>query len=183
MDTNSRKLLTDLQIESELSYAYLHAVASRAGFECSVTGRHSDGAGVDAVLRVKERFAPDSRLTHFTIDVQLKATIAEPLLRHERYSYPLEVEHYDKLRDEGCGNPLILAVLFLPRNPEEWLAHSEDRLVARRCAYWVSLRGAPPSANSISQTVYIPKENCLSVEGLRTLAARISLGEVPSYGI
>jgi Domain of unknown function (DUF4365) len=179
----SKQLLTQQQIESELSYAYLHAVASRAGFECVVTGRHSDGAGVDAVLRVKERLAPESRLTHFTIDIQLKATIAEPVLQDGRYSHSLEIDHYEKLRDEGCGNPLILAVLFLPRSPEEWLAHSEDHLIARRCTYWVSLRGAPPSANSATQTVYIPKENCLSVEGLRGLATRISRGEALAYGL
>lgn len=179
----SRQLLSREQIESELSYAYLHAVASRAGFECAVTGRHSDGAGVDAVLRVKERLAPDSRLTHFTIDIQLKATIAEPSLRKGKYPHPLEVDLYDKLRDEGCGNPLILAVLFLPGNPEEWLVHSEDLLITRRCAYWVSLRGALPSASSATQTVYIPKENCLSVEGLRALATRISRGEALSHDL
>jgi hypothetical protein len=36
-------------IESELSYAYLHAIASRGGIICEVAGRHSDEAGVDAV--------------------------------------------------------------------------------------------------------------------------------------
>jgi hypothetical protein len=178
-----KQLLTQQQIESELSYAYLHAVASRAGFECAVTGRHSDGAGVDAVLRVKERLAPDSRLTHFTIDVQLKATIGEPSPQNGVYAHSLEIDHYEKLRDEGCGNPLILAVLFLPKDPEEWLAHSEDHLIARRCTYWMSLRGAPPSTNLATQTVYIPKENCLSVEGLRDLARRISRGETLTHGL
>lgn len=32
--------LSDIDIESELSYAYLHAVASKAGFACDVKGRH-----------------------------------------------------------------------------------------------------------------------------------------------
>ena len=38
-------LLSEKEIESELSYAYLHAVASRAGFACEYAGRHSDRAG------------------------------------------------------------------------------------------------------------------------------------------
>lgn len=175
-------LLSWQDIEAELSYAYLHAVAARAGFECIVAGRHSDQAGIDAVLRVKERFGPESLLTEFTIEVQLKATSSEPPLRADRYSVVLEVDHYGKLRDTGRANPLLLVVLFLPAAPEQWLVHSEEHLLARRCAYWVSLREAPPSENSVKQTVYIPKINCLSVEGLRALADRISRGEVLTYG-
>ena len=176
-------LLSQQDIESELSYAYLHAIASRAGFECSLTGRYSDRAGIDAVLRVRERFGPRSVLTNFTIEVQLKATLHEPAPRDRRYPFSLEIDHYDKLRDEGHANPLLLVVLFLPERPEEWLVHTEERLTAHRCAYWASLRGAPPSENSSEQTVYIPKANCLSVEGLRALAERISRGEVLTYGV
>ncbi|HSG39353.1 MAG TPA: DUF4365 domain-containing protein, partial [Thermoanaerobaculia bacterium] len=150
---------------------------------CSLTGRYSDRAGIDAVLRVKERFGPQSVLTNFTIEVQLKATIHAGALRDGSYSFPLRVEHYEKLRDEGHATPLLLVVLFLPERPEEWLVHSEKRLIAHRCAYWTSLRGAPPTENAEKQTVYIPKENCLSVEGLRALAERISRGEVLTYGV
>jgi len=52
-------MLTMQNVESELSYAYLHAVASRAQIICECTGRHSDEAGVDAVLRVKGKLARD----------------------------------------------------------------------------------------------------------------------------
>src|SRR3954452_9239289 len=50
--------------------------------------------------------------------------------------------------------------------PEEWLHISEEALIARRCAYWVSLRGASASPNRESQTVYIPRPNLLSAQGL-----------------
>lgn len=63
------------------------------------------------------------------------------------------------------------------------LTHAEDRRVAHRCAYWVSLRGARASENAAEQTVYIPKANCLSVESLRSLAERISRGEVLTYDV
>lgn len=174
-------LLSHQNIESELSYAYLHAVASRAGFECTVSGRHSDGDGIDARLWVRERFHLDSMYTRFAIEVQLKATIGEPALQEGRYPYPLKVEHYDKLRAEDFQGNLLLAVLFLPPDPEEWLVHTEAELAARRCAYWVSLRGAPPSSNATSQTVYLPAANCLSAVSLRGAAARISRGEVLRY--
>ena len=50
------------------------------------------------------------------------------------------------------------------------------------CAYWVSLRGASASANDKNQTVYIPRENLLTPQGLTNLMARFSGQEVISYG-
>ena len=44
-------MLSQFNIESELSYAYLHAVASRAGFSCTHADRHLDSAGVDAQIQ------------------------------------------------------------------------------------------------------------------------------------
>jgi hypothetical protein len=75
-------LLTENDIKAELSYAYLHAVASRAG--CAAVW--TDGTGVDAVVRVRQRFADDSQYTNFSIDVQLKATSDEPALDERRCS-------------------------------------------------------------------------------------------------
>ena len=42
--------LMSTDVESELSYAYLHAVVANAGYECALSGRHSDNAGVDLVF-------------------------------------------------------------------------------------------------------------------------------------
>src|SRR5262249_16935713 len=155
-------------IKAELSYAYLHAVASRGGIECVVAGRHSDGAGVDAFLKAKERFSPGSIFTDFSVEVQLKATSAKPSLDPSaRYSFALKLHHYDKLRAQEIHAQRILVVLFLPEDQSLWLSHSADGLVTRRCAYWVSLWGAPASPNDTSQTVYIPRSNLFSVESLR----------------
>ena len=170
-------LLTQANIKSELSYAYLHAVASRAGLGCEAAGRHTDGAGVDAVIRAKERFDARSTLTDFTVEVQLKATCDEPNPdTRGRYSFVLKLDHYNKLRNTETGAQQILVVLFLPPDESRWLAHSDEGLIARRCAYWVSLRGAPPSENDTRQTVYIPRSNHFSVEGLRSVLAARSLG-------
>jgi len=179
----AKMLLTENNIKAELSYAYLHAVASRAGFACEVSGRHEDGVGVDARLRVKERFGKTSTLTNFTVDVQLKSTSKQPTASNDKYAYPLPLKNYDELRSEDCQAPQLLVVLFLPRDDKQWLVHSVDQLICQRCAYWLSLRGAPESDNDSSQTVYIPKENSLSVDNLRQLMARYSRQEVVGYEI
>ncbi len=173
-------MLSIQNIESELSYAYLHAIASRGGIICESTGRHTDEAGVDAVLRVKGKLAPDSVLTQFVVDVQLKSTIQVPVEHDGNYSYSIKTKNYNELRSIHTGAPQLLVVLFLPADADNWLSHSEECLITRRCAYWVSLRGATDIAQG-SKTVYVPKANVLSVESLRTLMTRFSKRESIHY--
>jgi hypothetical protein len=167
-------LLTDNNIKAELSYAYLHAVASRAGFGCEVAGRMSDGAGVDALVRFKERLAPDVVFTESVIEVQLKATSDPAKVQNGRSAFFLRRDHYDKLRASDIGLRRFLVVLFLPENADEWLGHTADQLLLKRCAYWCSLRGASETANKSGQTVYLPHANTFSVAGLRGLMTRVA---------
>ena len=88
-------MLTDQNIEAELSYAYLHAIASRAGFACEYTTRHMDSAAVDAIVREEGRFlAPNSELGSFELYVQLKATFQRLAVVGGRWSYPLPIGQY-----------------------------------------------------------------------------------------
>jgi hypothetical protein len=175
-------MLSDQNIEAELSYAYLHAVASKAGFSCEYRNRHLDSACVDSTITEDGRkLANDSLLTSFSVDFQLKASYRELPEQNGRLSYPMSIPHYNKLRLEDVASPRLLLVLRLPPNPLEWLQISEDALVAKRCVYWVSLRGAFASANKESQTVYIPRENLLTPDALTNLMARFSRLEVIPY--
>lgn len=175
-------MLTQQNIESELSYAYLHAVASSAGFACDYTTRHMDSAAVDAVVHEDGRFlSPDSLLTSFDAHFQLKATFQQLTSQEGRWSYSLPVHQYNKLREVRVGIQRFLVVLQLPQNAAEWLNHSEDCLIAKRCAYWVSLRDAPPTENTTTQTVYVPQAQLLSPAGLTGLMTRISKREVVRY--
>jgi hypothetical protein len=175
-------MLTDQNIQAELSYAYLHAVASRAGFSCEYRNRHLDGAGVDATITEDGRkLADDSILTSFAVDIQLKATYRDLPQPDSRISYSLTIPHYDKLRLEEVASPRLLVLLRLPQDSEEWLRITGDALVAKRCAHWASLRGAPASENDKNQTVYVPRENLLTPRGLSDIMARFSRLEVIRY--
>lgn len=174
--------LSDVNIESELSYAYLHAVASRAGVACECLGRHSDNLGVDAELHAVGEYAENAVVTDMTVHLQLKATIRQPSQHDDKLSYSLDdIKRYDKLRCTKTNLPRLLVVLFLPEDPAAWLSQTEDELILRKCAYWVSLRGAPPSRNHKSQTVYLPRAQAFDVEGLNRLFGRLALQEDISH--
>jgi len=176
--------LTQQNVESELSYAYLHAVASRTNMACQVASRHADDAGIDASLTAWAPFPDGGYLTEVDLNVQLKATIQPPADDGTSYSYFVRgVKRYDGLRQETVATPRILVVLFLPADAGQWLSHSEEELVLRRCAYWVSMRGAPPSDNETGATVNIPKSQTFAPDDLIGLVARLCRRDIPVYQV
>jgi len=175
-------LLPPIETESELSYAYLHAVAAQAGMSCEVSGRHADKMGIDAIIRASEQFADDSLLTDLALDVQLKATTGKQTLKDGKISYFLDgAERYNKLRTETVTPHRILVVLFLPSNRAEWLKWSKDELAILKCAWWVSLRGAAATDNESGQTVHLPKDQFFNTDGLRGIMSRLSREEELNY--
>ena len=175
-------LLPPIEIESELSYAYLHAVSAQARMSCEIAGRHSDKMGVDAIIRSSEKFAKDSLLTDLALDVQLKATINESPRRDGKISYFFNgVDRYDKLRIATVNPPRILVVLFLPKEPTKWLKCTDEELSLRKCDWWVSLRNAPPSDNHTGQTVYLPEKQLFNPDGLRDIMTLLSKEEDLNY--
>lgn len=169
-------------IEAELSYAYVHAVSAAAGFECCVAERIADKNGIDARVNAYDQPPDGDRLTDFSIAVQLKASYVELPTSDGKLSYgSLKVAQYDKLRKEKVEPDRFLVLLRLPPDRTRWLRVTAEQLIAEKCAYWVSLRGAAPSANPTTQTIYVPTANLLDVDGLKTLMDRVSREEVIGY--
>jgi len=174
--------LSPPNIESELSYAYLHAVASHAGMSCREGNRHEDNAGIDALLTAWGPFGGATYMTEVDLNIQLKATIDEPIDDGTHYHYALKgVDRYRALCQEAIATPRILVVLFLPRDAQEWLKHSGDELALRKCAFWASLRGAPETDNKTAVTVYLPKTQLFSSQSLKDIMARVARRDIPAW--
>jgi hypothetical protein len=177
-------LLSSANVEAELSYAYLHAVAAHAGMSCQAGDRHLDNAGVDAMITASEQFAADSIFTDITVHIQLKASTKAPTRVKNSLSYFMsDTRRYDRLRTAKALPFRILVVLFLPKKSVDWLTWSAERLVLQKCAYWVSLRHAPASGNKSGETVYLPQAQQFSPAGLRALMVRLSHNEELRYEI
>jgi hypothetical protein len=175
--------LSTNNIESELSYAYLHAVAAKAAVGCKPGNRHDDNSGIDAELTGWGPFPDGGYRNEVDIKVQLKATTLTPVDNANTWSYALNgIDRYNDLRCDAVSTPRILVVLFLPHDPKDWLHLDENALLLRKCAYWVSLRGAKPSSNTTAQTVYIPKSQRFDPDGLTALMSLLSRNKVPQYG-
>jgi len=173
--------MTNQNIESELSYAYLHAVCSKAGISCKQGDRHDDAAGVDAEI-IYRGALQHPYLTEIQLNVQLKATTSQPAVTERGFSYFLQgTKRYNKLRTNDSPIYKILVVLFLPENPDEWLNCSEDELILKKAAYWVNLYGAPSVDTTSGTTIYIPTSNILTPEALVNLVNLAANKKVPEY--
>jgi hypothetical protein len=73
--------------------------------------------------------------------------------------------------------PRILVLLVLPEDEAAWTEQSEDDLLLRRCAYWRSLKGSVPTANTTTIRVAIPGANIFSVDALQQLMDKVRKGE------
>ncbi len=167
--------------QEQLSLAALHATCAKAGFAFGISGRIQDNWGWDAHADVKEKLDDRSELFDFRIRFQVKATRQDLTLRNGRFSFPLEVAHYNRLRAAaGSDCPTYLVVFHMPDGEGEWVSCSPEQLVLRRCLRFVSLRNAPETANE-TITVYVPERNVLTPDALRGLAKTRSLEQWIDY--
>jgi hypothetical protein len=70
-----------------------------------------------------------------------------------------------------------LIVLLVPPSEAEWVHHTNEQLVLRRCAWWCSLRTAAASTNSSSVTVSLTER--FNASALSDILQRIDQGGAP----
>jgi len=158
--------------KQQLSFAYLHIVASAAGFVCQSPSVDDDS--VDRTVVARGWIDEKAKLRSPKIDVQLKSIAREPLAEGEvSLAFRLGRKNYDELRHWAMV-PRLLVVLLLPRDPREWVEQDHERLLSRYAAYYVSLAGKPAATQRAKVPVKIPRSNLFSVDNLRRLMVQAS---------
>ena len=165
--------MSESEQKQQLSVAYVHAVAARAGFACQVINIDDDS--IDVQIAAKGIVHRKSILRSPRIDVQLKAT-AQPVLKDDHLAFALPIKNYNELREDVLV-PRILVVFLLPENDGLWLEQTENEMISRSCAYWSSVLGQPTTTNRASVTVHLPRLQQFTVASLRSLMEKISRRE------
>lgn len=158
------------QLQAEFSVAYVHAIATAAGFSMQRDTIDEDSIDVTISAKgdVEGRFSP-------RFGAQLKCTFG-----HDPsdgvLSYPLKLKNYEDLRRPNVTYPRILIVVHVPEDVLERVAWSPNALVLRNCGYWKSLKGFPATENAT--TVSIQLGNHLSVAELTRVMSLTARGEI-----
>lgn len=161
-------LLTIADQEEELSFVYVRAIAAQAAYATAAPSL--DRSGVDLSIHAGGAMKP-------ALDLQLKASVNlakrdDGFVRHK-----LKRHNYDSLRIE-TQTPRLLVVLDLPADRDRWVTVTEEKLILRNRAYWLSLRGFPETANEVSITVKIPEANLFNVDSMRRLMDQSRRGRI-----
>jgi hypothetical protein len=173
VSSNAIPLLSTSDRQQLYGETYVSAIVAAAGFNLSkpLLDRGSDDWYIEPLVR--EDFIPYySRLL-----VQVKCSYAHKV--NEGYiNYPLLLKNYNDLRLARI-EPRILVVVLVPRpngrDAKPWVEHLEDFTVFRHRAYWCSLMGAEPTANSSSVTVKVPEGNLFDIDAISFLMTEMVL--------
>jgi hypothetical protein len=154
--------MTEEQQKEQFSIAYVRAIAAAARINVYRPEVDEDSIDLGFSVRSIAGVAQPPQL-----DAQLKC-VTELSGDDRVFRYPLKIKNYSELVGEH-RIPRILIVVLIPPEVANWLTQDQESLVLRRCGYWVSLRDLPTRDNLSSVTVEIPREQCFSVDALRTL--------------
>jgi len=165
VDSNKQK--------EQFSNAFVVAVAAAAGF---VTGKWDvDDDSIDWQIAASgghgTRRSP-------RLELQLKCT-ARPSIVDGSIRFPLSAKNYEDLIPENVSVPRILVAVIVPTQVSDWFTLSDESLILRNCAYWVSLRGLEPSENEVSVAVGVPLAQRFDVSALGAIMERVRAGELP----
>jgi hypothetical protein len=168
-------MLTRPHRQESLSRAYIQAIASRCELNCSF---RAFDYGID--VTVHEIHQRNARYveTGFNLDIQANSTYGA-IVTDTDVLYDLEVKSYDDLRDQDVGTPRILVLLVQPEVEADWTEVTENELMLRHCAYWLSLKGMGAVDNTRTVRVSLPKANRFSVEALQGIMECLRVGEDP----
>ncbi|MGA3132484.1 MAG: DUF4365 domain-containing protein [Terracidiphilus sp.] len=144
--------------------AFLLAVASVAG--CAYAKPETDNDSIDWTLSCKLSRRPK-------IDVQIKTTLFDGEFA-EMIPYPLKKKNYNDLILTDVLTPRILVLVAVPREIDSWLTVTQEQLVLKRSAYWVSLAGFPESENETTVTVHVSTSQPFTVDGLCRMMHQIN---------
>jgi len=153
-------------VQSYLSCAYVQAVAAHAGAALAIPQDYGDDGHIQYVKKVGTRY----RATGFILHCQIKAT-TNWSYHGEEVIYDIDAEAYNKLA-EWEGQPCILVLFCMPRNPDDWLQLTGDQLILRHCCYWSHILGKP-TANTSRIRIRIPRSQLFTPEVVQDLLAKI----------
>lgn len=156
--------------KEELSLSYLNAICAYTGI--AMERQFHDEDSVDVLIKkIIDRV--DGTRYNAQLSIQLKCTSQTLVEDDESISYSLKVKNYNDIRRPSVVQHLLF-VLILPNKECDWVAHSIDELIIRRCMYWVSLKGMGDTQNTETVTVKLPKTQCVSSLALIDLLQRIA---------
>ena len=164
--------LTIQHKKEALGQAYIRAIIAKAGYNLA---KDEFDYGFDGTIKAVDNRGGRRVDSGFGINFQLKSS-CEVDFKDGEVIYDLESKNYNDLVAEVTTLPNILILFVLPKDESDWINCSFEHLIIRRCAWWYSLAGMPPTNNPRKKRIKIPEQQMFSPEELHKLMDKVKGG-------
>lgn len=163
--------------KEDLQISYISAICASASISFDLQ-RH-DADSTDAIIK-KELLLPNNQRFVSSLRIQLKCTSSQSQYTETEkiISYKLKAKNYNDLCAR-CTTPILLGLLVLPDDENEWVTWTEQDLIIRGRMYWAEFSGKSGTANTSTITVTINKKNIINQDTLLDILNRIAREEWP----
>lgn len=158
-------------MKEELSMAYVHMLSSACGLTVGTWSKDFDCR--DVTLSSSVDYSPN--LYGPKIDIQLKCTGQESVVRANTIAWSLDTRAHSKMSKLNRSNPALLCVLVTQADAGLWLRCDREGLLARSHMYWHWGHELPPvKSEQDHQVVHLEKFNMLTPSALLNLMEEAS---------
>jgi hypothetical protein len=151
----------------EIGFSYISMLSAIDRMSVTKPGKDFGLDGTIADIEYDEISHKYSQ-TGFNIDFQLKST-TNCICQNGSIKYDLKVDNYKKLINQNVGTSRILILYAMPKDESQRLEVYPDYTIARKCAWWLSLRGMIDTGNKKTVRVEVPEKQLVTPAELRRL--------------
>ncbi len=161
------------------SYAYIYALASQAGFTFNQEPDGIDKIGIDISVKDPLR-AFEMPPCQFT--AQVKCVRKTKLTsKKDGVFYGIKKKYYDILTKSQPFNTILLFVVVVPDDTEDWIDLDEFGIIVKHNCYWFCFQGLPRSSHNhedSKENIKLLEANLLTPKSFPTLMQKIAEGEM-----
>lgn len=162
------------------SYAYVYALASQAGFAFKEETKGNDNVGIDISVNDPLRMY-DFPPCRFSGQVKCVRKTKLGTDRSGNIFYKIKKKYYDSLTKSRPCNTILLFILVVPENIDEWIVSDESSIIVSHELYWFCLQSQPLSMlghPDSKEKIILGNENLLTPASFPSLMQKIADGEI-----
>lgn len=169
--------MQDTKVKEDISISYISALCAYAGIAYE-TIRHDEDS-TDGLLR-KRILLDENRKFNSELRIQLKSTSSPSQYTDygDSLTYKLKAKNYNDLCQEATS-PIILGLLVLPEDKNQWINWTSEELLIKGCMYWADFSTEDETTNTATVSIKINKENVINAQSLLEILEKIAKEDWP----
>lgn len=159
------------RIKNGISEGCFQAIIAKAGL-CGQKIPNEDDYGVDYFIRTLVKINGKLSAGAIVLEVQLKSTVKWEA-KENNILYRLRVKNYNNMvhRNISKSTPIILLLMCLDRNQNDWCSITESNIVFQKSIYWHKFNESVISSLDPDSSILIsiPTSQLLTADALKEL--------------